>query len=64
MAKLDETLHMVGVFVGDENGSELFRSAPDSGQAFANLSKAEAGINEQARVIGLKIGAIAGRTAR
>src|SRR6266849_3759809 len=49
-AQLNETLHVVGMFMGNEYARELFRGARDSGQAFANLSKAQTGINEEARV--------------
>ena len=53
---------MVAVFVGDENGGEIFRRAPDAGEALADLARAEPGVHEHARLGGFDIGAIAGGT--
>ena len=51
------------MFVGDEDGGQVLRSAPDGGQALADLTEAETRIHEDARLRGLNIGAIACRTA-
>ena len=58
-----ESLNMVGVFVGDENGGEILRRAPDAGKALPNLARAEAGIHKYPRLSGFDVGAIPARTA-
>ena len=58
-----ESLDVVGVFVGDEYGLERFRSASDAGEPLADLPAAETGIDQQARLVGFQVGAIAARTA-
>ncbi len=58
-----EPLRVVSMLVRDENSIEQFRSAFDAGQAQSDLSSAEAGIDQEAHLIRLKIGAIAGGTA-
>jgi hypothetical protein len=54
---------VVVVFVRDENGGEIFRHATDSGEALADLARAEPGVHEHAGFSGFEIGTIAGRTA-
>ena len=54
---------MVGVFVGDENGGEIFRRASDAGEALPNLARAEPGIHKYPRLSGFDIGAIPAGTA-
>ena len=54
---------VVAVFVGDENGGQLFRGAAEAGQALADLARGKPGIHQHARLGGLDIGAIAGGTA-
>ena len=54
---------MVGVFVREQDGGEIFRRPADAGEAQADLARGKAGIHENAGVGGLDVGAIAGRTA-
>ena len=58
-----EALDVVAVLVGDEDAGEGFRGAVEGEEALANLASAEAGINEDAGVVGFEIGAVAGGTA-
>ena len=58
-----EALDVVAVLVGDEDAGESFGRAAERGEALANLPSAEAGINEDAGVVGFEIGAVAGGTA-
>jgi len=51
------------VFVGDENGGEIFRRAPDAGEALPNLARAEPGVHKYSRLSGFDIGAIPAGTA-
>src|SRR5690349_12729604 len=53
---------MVGVLVGDQDAMERLRSATDLGQALADLAAAEAGINQDPRLVRLEVGAVASRT--
>ena len=57
--QLDQTLHVIGVFVGDE----VLRGATNGGQALADLAQAKARIDQNAGFVGFQIGAIAGGTA-
>jgi len=54
---------VVGVLVREENAAESFGRAADLGETFANLFRAEPGIDQEARVTALEIGAIAIGTA-
>ena len=54
---------MVGMFVGDEDAGEIFRRAANRGKSLADLTPAEARIDEDAGFVGFHVGAIAGRTA-
>lgn len=58
-----EALGVVGMFVGDENSVQVFGRSPDTEESLTNLARAEAGINEQTGVVGLKIGAVPAGTA-
>ena len=58
-----EALSVVRMFVGDENSAQVFGSPPDTEESLADLSGAEAGIDEQAGLAGLKVGAVAAGTA-
>ena len=53
-----ESLNVVGVFVGDENGGEIFRRAPDAGEALADLARAEPGVHKYPRLSGFNVGTI------
>jgi hypothetical protein len=54
---------VVAVFVGDENGRQVFQYASNAGEAQANLARTEPGIHQHARLAGFQVGAIAGGTA-
>ncbi len=58
-----ESLNMVGMFVGDENGGEVFRGAPDAGEALPDLARTEAGVHKYPRLSGFDVGAVPARTA-
>ena len=49
---------MVGMLVGDENAVNAFRGAGDGGQALADLTPAETGVDQQAGFRSFQIGAI------
>jgi hypothetical protein len=49
--------------VRDENGRQVFRRAPDAGEAQANLARTEPGIHQHARLVGFDVGSVAGGTA-
>ena len=59
----DESLDMVAVLVGNQDGREVFRGAADAREAFADLPRAEPRIHQYASFIGLQVSGIAGRTA-
>jgi len=59
----DQSLDVVGVFVRNENGSEIFRHPTDGGEPLADLARAEPGVHEDADFIGFDVGAIAAGTA-
>lgn len=54
---------MVAVFVRDENGGEVFRHAPEGGEALADLSPAEAHVDEQPRFVRFDVRSVAGGAA-
>jgi hypothetical protein len=54
---------VIRVFVGDQNGGEIFRRAADSGEALADLQRGKSGVHEDAGFGGLDVGAIAGGAA-
>ena len=54
-----QAVNVVVVFVRDENGGEIFRRATDSGEALADLTRAEPGVHEHAGFSGFEIGAVA-----
>ena len=58
-----ESLNMVGMFVSDENGGEVFRHTADGGEALADLARAEPGVHKYPRLSGFDVGAISARTA-
>ena len=55
--------NVVAVFVGDQNGGEIFRRAADGGEARADLARGKSGVNQDAAMFGFDVGAIAGRAA-
>jgi hypothetical protein len=59
----DQSLDVVGVFVRNENGGEIFRHTTDGGEPLADLARAEPGVHKDAGFIGFDVGAIAGGTA-
>ena len=61
--QLPQALNVVGMFVGNENASEILRGPSDRRKAFADLAQAKARIDENPCLIGLQIGAVSGRTA-
>ena len=54
---------MVGVFVSDQNGGEIFRHPTDGGKALADLARAEPGVHEHPSLTGFEVGAISAGTA-
>ena len=54
---------VVGVFVSDENRTQIFPCAADAGKALADLARAEPGAHKHPDISSFEIGAIAGRTA-
>ena len=59
----NETLNVVAVLVRDENARERFGRTIDRGEALADLAATEPGVDEEARLSGFEIRAIAGGTA-
>lgn len=59
----EEAGDMVAVFVGDKNGRKIFGRPTNRGQPLADLARGKARVNQDAGVIGLKVGAIACGTA-
>src|SRR6266568_445243 len=57
-----KALNMITVLVRNQNARQILRYAPDAGQTFSNLSKAEARINQHAGFFGFHVSAIASRT--
>jgi len=57
-----EAVNMVAVLMGDEDGGQVLRRAPDAGEALADLAWAEPGVHEHAGFSGLQIGAVAAGT--
>ncbi len=55
----DEAVDMVAMLVGDHDGGEAFGDAADSLKPLAYLARAEPGVNQDARLGGLDVGAIA-----
>ena len=54
-----EAADVVAVLVGEEDGLDVGDGATDGGEAEFDLFSAEAGIDEDARVLGLEVGAVA-----
>lgn len=54
---------MVGMFVSDQDPVQPLRRAADRGETLADLAATEAGVNEQAGLIGLQISTVAAGTA-
>jgi hypothetical protein len=50
---------VVAVLVGDEDGVESVEGFPDAGEQFAQAAGGEAGVDEDARVVGLQEGGVA-----
>ena len=63
VAERAEAVGVVGMFVREENAAETFGRATDLGEAFADLFRAETGIDQETRAAGFEIGAIAVGTA-
>ena len=58
----DQPGDMVAVFVSDKNGGQIFRRASDARQAKANLAWTEAGIHQNACLVGFDVRSITGGT--
>lgn len=56
----EQAANVVGMFVRDENGGEIFRRAANGRETLADLARGKAGVNEHAGIFGFEIGAIAG----
>jgi hypothetical protein len=54
---------MVGMFVCDEDAIQAFRRAPYGRETLADLAQTKPGIDQEAGLICLKVGAIPGGTA-
>ena len=52
-------MHVIGVLMRNENSGQAFRRASDGAEPFADLSAAEAGINENSRFGSFDVSAIA-----
>ena len=63
VGKSQKSADVIGMLVGEENSTEIFRRAPDGRQPLADLARAKASINENAGFAALQIGAIPGGTA-
>jgi len=59
----DQSLDVVGVFVRNENGGEIFRHPTDGGEPLADLARTEPGVHKYPRLSGFDVGAIAAGTA-
>jgi hypothetical protein len=58
-----ESLNMVAVLMGNEDGGEIFRHAANGFKTLANLARAEPGIHKQPRLSSFDVGAIPAGTA-
>src|SRR6266404_5028524 len=63
LGERQQALHMIRMLMRDQDAREVFRRSTKRGEPFANLSRAESGIDQDARLFGLHIGTIAGGTA-
>ena len=59
----DESLGMVGVFVGDEDAVEVFRGASDGEKSLANLPSTQAGVDEKSCVRSFDVGTVTAGSA-
>ena len=53
-----QALDMIGMFVRDKNPGQIFRRAPNGGEAFTNLSSAETSVDQDAALSGFDVSAI------
>jgi hypothetical protein len=53
---------VVGMFVRDQDRRKIFRRAPDGSEARADLARRKSGVDEDAGIFGLDVGAIAAGT--
>src|SRR3989442_5154096 len=63
LGQRDQSLHMIGMFVGHEDSGQVLRHAANDGQPLANLASAQPRIDQQPGLVGFDVGAIAGGTA-
>ena len=56
----EQAADVVGMFVGDEDGGEIFGCAADGREALADLARRETGVHKDAGFVGLDVGAITG----
>src|SRR5258708_24516450 len=59
----NEAGDVVAVFMGDQDGGEIFGCAAQGGEALADLARGKPGVHEDAGLGGLKVGAVAAGTA-
>lgn len=59
----EQSLGMIGMFVRDQDPLKAFRGASNLGEALSNLAAAEAGVDQNTRVIHFEIRAIAAGAA-
>ncbi len=62
LAQARQSLDVVRMLVGEEDGREILRGSSDCGQSFADLPKTESRINEDPCLIRFHVCAIARRT--
>ena len=54
-----QTLNVITVFMGDENATQQLRRSPDGGKPLSDLTSAQTGVDEQPRLVGFEVSAIA-----
>jgi len=59
----EQSCDVVGMFVGDQNGGEIFRCFANAGETHSDLARGKSGVNQDAAIFSFDVGAIAGRAA-
>ena len=58
-----QSLHVVRMFVGDEDSRQILRSSPNEAKPSSDLPQTESGIDEEAGFVGFNVGAVTAGTA-